>query len=150
MSFTEKNRIYVSCTLLADPKHVFDLIYDIERFPTFMPNVTEVRVILDEGDRKIVEWDMLIDDAPLNWTEEVRYERDCLTVKFTALDGAFSQFDGFWRMWSGVTGTELEISVLYNLGLPEIEDIIGPILGERLRQNLKAMLDSIEAQVNLP
>ncbi|MBY5324374.1 hypothetical protein HFN11_29365 [Rhizobium leguminosarum] len=148
MSPARENRIQISRGLLASPQQAFDVVYHVERFPTFMPNVSNARVILDEGDRKIVEWDMLIDDAPLSWTEEVRYDRDCLTAEFIALDGAFTRFDGIWRVWSGANGTELEVSVLYDLGLPEIEDIIGPVLDERLRHNLEAMLDSIEARVD--
>jgi ribosome-associated toxin RatA of RatAB toxin-antitoxin module len=147
MRATRENRIQISRRLRADPRQAFDVVYHVERFPSFMPNVTKAQVISDEGDRKVVEWDMLIDDVPLNWTEEVRYDRERLTAEFTALDGAFSRFDGIWRVWSAADGTELEVVVLYDLGLPEIQDIIGPVLEERMRQNLEAMLESIEARV---
>jgi coenzyme Q-binding protein COQ10 len=150
MNPTRENRIQVSCRLRADPRRAFDVVYHVEQFPTFMPNVTQARVISDDGDRKVVEWDMLIDDAPLSWTEEVCYDRERLTAEFAALDGAFSRFDGIWRVWSGAEGTELEVSVIYDLGLPEIEDIVGPILDQRLRQNLKAMLEKIEVRVDSP
>jgi coenzyme Q-binding protein COQ10 len=149
MNTARENRIQVSCRLRADPRQAFDVVYHVEQFPTFMPNVIEARVTLDEGDRKLVEWEMLIDDVPLNWTEEVRYDRERLTVEFAALDGAFSRFDGIWRVRSDAKGTELEVSVFYDLGLPEIEDIIGSVLDLRLRQNLKVMLESIEARVDL-
>ncbi len=148
MSPTRGNTIQISRILRADPRKAFDVVYDVEHFPSFMPNVTAARVISSDGDRKTVEWDMLIDGAPLNWTEDILYDRDLLTADFKALDGAFSHFDGTWRVWAGANGTELEVSVFYDLGLPEIEDIIGPVLEERMRQNLDAMLESIEARVD--
>uniref|UniRef100_E6QWN0 Coenzyme Q-binding protein COQ10 START domain-containing protein n=1 Tax=mine drainage metagenome TaxID=410659 RepID=E6QWN0_9ZZZZ len=147
MSPTRGNTIQVSRTLRADPQQAFDVVYDVEYFPMFMPNVTAARVISNDGDRKTVEWEMLIDGAPLNWTEDIRYDRDLLTADFKALDGVFSHFDGTWRVWVSANGTNLEVSVFYDLGLPEIEDIIGPILEERLRQNLDAMLYHIDAML---
>ena len=146
MRATGGNAIKMSRTLAVDPKQAFDIVYNVEDFPTFMPNVVGARVITTDGDIKTVEWDMLIDGAPLNWTEEVRYDRESLTAEFRSLDGAFSHFDGTWRVKAGDGGTELEVSLIYDLGLPEIEDIIGPVLEERLRQNLDAMLESIETR----
>lgn len=146
MGSTSGNTIKISRTLSVDPKQAFDIVYNVEEFPAFMPNVTGARVITNNGDIKTVEWDMLIDGAPLNWTEEVRYDHESLTAEFRSLDGAFSHFDGTWRVWVGDRGTELEVSLFYDLGLPEIEDIIGPVLEERLRQNLDAMLESIETR----
>jgi len=140
------NTIKISRSLRANPTLIFDIVYNVEDFPTFMPNVTAVRVINNEGNVKIVEWDMLIDGAPLNWTEEVRYNHELRTAEFRSLEGAFSHFDGIWRVWVSDRGTELEVSLYYDLGLPEIEDIIGPVLEDRLRHNLDAMLFSIENQ----
>lgn len=142
--------IHVSRTLRVDPRRAFDVVYDVERFPSFMPNVTSAKVISHDGDHKVVEWEMSIDGAPLNWTEDICYDRALLTAEFKALDGMFLHFDGTWRVHAGAHGTELAMSVYYDLGLPEIEQIIGPILDERLRQNLDAMLKNIELRTDLP
>lgn len=147
MSPTHGNLIRISKTLRVNPKQAFDIVYNVENFPTFMPNVTGARVITNNGDVKTVEWDMLIDGVPLNWLEEVRYDRELMTAEFRSLDGVFSHFDGTWRVWVNASVTELEVSLFYDLGLPEIEDIIGPVLEERLRRNLDAMLESIEMRL---
>lgn len=149
MSLNKGKSIQISRILRVDPHRAFDLVYDVAHFPSFMPSVTSAEVISDDGDHKVVEWEMSIDGAPLNWTEDIRYNRELLTADFKALDGMFLHFDGSWRVRAGENGTELEVSVFYDLGLPEIEEIIGPLLDERLRQNLDAMLENIETRAGL-
>jgi ribosome-associated toxin RatA of RatAB toxin-antitoxin module len=149
MSLSKGKSIQIAKTLDVDPHRAFDVVYDVESFPTFMPSVTTAEVISSDGARKIVKWEMLIDGAPLDWTEDIRYDRERLTADFKALDGVFLHFDGTWRVRAGDNGTELAVSVFYDLGLPEIEEIIGPILDERLRQNLDAMLVNIQARAGL-
>jgi coenzyme Q-binding protein COQ10 len=149
MSLNKGKLIQLFRTLRAEPNRAFDVVYDVARFPSFMPSVTSAKVISDDGDHKVVEWEMSIDGAPLSWTEDIRYDRQRLTADFKALDGMFLHFDGSWCVRAGENGTEIEVSVFYDLGLPEIEEIIGPILDERLRQNLDAMLENIETQTVL-
>jgi ribosome-associated toxin RatA of RatAB toxin-antitoxin module len=149
MSLSKGKSIQIAKTLDVDPHRAFDVVYDVESFPTFMPSVTTAEVISSDGARKVVKWEMLIDGAPLDWTEDIRYDRERLTADFKALDGVFLHFDGTWRVRAGDNGTELAVSVFYDLGLPEIEEIIGPILDERLRQNLDAMLVNIQARAGL-
>lgn len=149
MSPNQGKTIQISRTLQVDPARAFDVVYDVESFPAFMPSVTQAQVISSDGACKVVRWEMVIDGAPLDWTEEIRYDREQMTADFKALDGVFLHFDGSWRVRAGANGTELEVSVLYDLGLPEIEEIIGPILDQRLRQNLDAMLENIQTRAGL-
>ena len=147
MNTIDGTRISAIRELRAPAETAFDVVYYVEGFPTFMPHVQSVDVLSDDGPRKKVLWDMTIDGAPLIWTEDIVYDRRTFLAEFTALDGVFSRFDGFWRATPTASGSRLEVSVLYSLGLPEIEDIIGPILEERLRENLEAMLDSIDNHI---
>lgn len=149
MSPNKGKSIHISRSLRVDPQLAFDVVYDVARFPSFMPSVTSVDIVTDDGDHKIVEWEMSIDGAPLSWTEDIRYNRELLTADFKALDGMFLHFDGSWRVRPGEGCTELEITVFYDLGLPEIEAIIGPLLDQRLRQNLDAMLENIATRAAL-
>lgn len=141
--------IQLTRVLQVEPRRAFDVVYDVENFPSFMSNVSAVDVVSDDGRCKIVKWGMVIDGAPLDWTEEIIYDHDRLTAQFKALDGVFLRFDGLWRVQPGEGGAQLDLELSYDLGLPEIEDIVGPILDERLRRNLDAMLENIQARAAL-
>jgi coenzyme Q-binding protein COQ10 len=133
--------------LKASTEKSFRIVQEVERFPEFMNNVTSVEIISADNNCKVVAWEMVIDDAPLNWTEEIRYDSKQRRASFRALDGVFERFDGYWQVSTNGTGSIVEVLIDYDLGVPEIEDIVGPILKERLLDNLDAMLSSLETHV---
>lgn len=124
----------------ASPDAAYRIVVDVEQFPDFMDNVMRVEVLLAENDRKVVVWEALIDDVLLEWTEEGVYFNDLKRLEFRAIEGAFERFDGFWQVHDDEAGSRVEVSLDYEIGLPEIEDIIGPLLRERLIQNFEGML----------
>jgi coenzyme Q-binding protein COQ10 len=113
--------------------------------------VTAITVLESSADRKVANWDTLIDGTPLSWTEEGVYDRAARTLRFRSLDGIFERFDGYWRVTPSPDGSsdtsEVSFEVTYEIGLPEIEDMIGPILRERLIENVESMLRAIESRV---
>lgn len=140
-------RIAISRQVACEPAQAYAVVEDIERFPEFMPNVEAIRILEDDGRRKVAHWDTMIDDAPLDWVEEGIYERDEMRVRFKALEGVFDRFDGFWQVKPAGGGSEVIFELEYSIGLPEIDEIIGPILRERLIDNTEAMLEALEGRI---
>jgi ribosome-associated toxin RatA of RatAB toxin-antitoxin module len=137
----------VSRLVRAHPNKAYEVVVNVERFPVFMSNVTSVTVLSSFHERKIVAWQMMIDDAPLNWTEEILYDGLNLRATFRSLNGVFDRFDGYWQVKQLEKGSLVEVNVEYELGIPEIECIIAPVLRDRLENNLESMLSSIEREV---
>jgi len=129
------------CRRLNVPvEHSYGIVVDVERFPEFMDNVTSVKILSADSGTKVVAWEMMIDDAPLDWVEEVRYDPERFCVDFRAIDGVFERFDGRWQVLPDPMGSRVELDLQYEIGLPEIEDVIGPILRTRLEANLETMI----------
>ena len=129
-------------------RQAFQIVEDIERFPEFMPNVNAINLLEAEGNRKVAGWDTTIDDAPLDWVEEGIYDYEKLIVRFRALEGVFDRFDGHWQVEQDGKGSRVSFELVYEIGLPEIEDLIGPILRERMIENVEGMLEAIERRVD--
>jgi coenzyme Q-binding protein COQ10 len=140
--------VTLSRTLHQRAERAFAVVEDIERFPEFMPNVNALVLLEHEGNRKVAEWDTTVDDAPLCWTEEGIYDRENLIVRFRALDGVFDRFDGFWQLHPEGKSSRVTFELVYEIGLPEIEHLIGPILKERLIENAENMLAAMERRVD--
>jgi ribosome-associated toxin RatA of RatAB toxin-antitoxin module len=141
-----KNNISVQRILDASPEDSFRIVVEVEDFPDFMTNVTSVQVLSSNGNRKVVAWEMMIDDAPLDWTEEVTYDNSRLRVDFRAIEGVFLRFDGYWQVHRLDGRSRVELRLEYDLGIPEIESVIGPVLKTRLMENLESMLTCIETR----
>jgi ribosome-associated toxin RatA of RatAB toxin-antitoxin module len=140
-------RISVSRHIACQPAEAYAVVEDIERFPEFMPNVDAI-VILEADDlRKVAHWHTTIDDAPLDWVEEGIYDPEELRVRFRALEGVFDTFDGQWWVQPAEGGSRVTLELEYRIGLPEIDEVIGPILRDRLIENSEAMLDAINDRV---
>ncbi len=141
-------QIEMSHSLKRPATEAFKVVEDVERFPEFLPNVNSVTLLEAEGQRKVAAWSTTIDGAPLDWVEEGIYDpKNCL-VHFRALEGVFDRFDGFWQVTPDGDGSRVTFKLVYEIGLPEIEEIIGPLLRERLIENAESMLAAIEKRVD--
>ena len=139
--------IAMSRRLDQSTARAFEVVEDLERFPEFMPNVNSLTLLEAEGNRKVAEWDITIDDAPLSWIEEGIYDEQNMIVRFRSLEGVFDRFDGYWQVAPEGDGSRVTFELAYEIGLPEIEDIVGPILRERMIENAESMLEAIEKWV---
>lgn len=145
-----KNKPYnikMTRQLSTSPDKAFEVVEDLERFPEFITNVNSLTVLEVDGNRKVAEWDTTIDDAPLGWVEEGIYDKENRIVRFRALEGVFDRFDGYWQVEPHGEGSRVTFELTYEIGLPEIEEIVGPLLRERMMENAEGMLDAIEKWV---
>jgi ribosome-associated toxin RatA of RatAB toxin-antitoxin module len=142
-------RLNLSRQLSASVQDSYRIVVDVERFPEFMENVTSVEILSEDAGRKVIAWEMTIDDAPLDWVEEVHYDAERLRADFRAIDGVFERFDGHWQVFPDSTGSRVEFALEYEIGLPEIEDVINPILRTRLTANLEAMMACLNKRASL-
>ena len=136
--------IRMSRAIASPSSTAYDIVKDVERFPDFMSNVVSVKLIESDKSRKVAEWETRLDDAPLEWVEEGIYDDAGQMVRFRAVEGVFDRFDGFWKVTPLESGCEVTLELTYELGLPEIEHIVGPLLKTRLIDNANEMLSAIE------
>jgi coenzyme Q-binding protein COQ10 len=139
--------IVMSRQLKQSSVKAFQVVEDLERFPEFMPNVNSLTLLEVDGNRKVAAWDIMIDDAPLSWIEEGIYDKQNLIVHFRSLEGVFDRFDGYWQVTPEGEDSRVTFELIYEIGLPEIEEIVGPILRDRLIENAESMLEAIEKWV---
>lgn len=143
MVYTISMSRYMKCPAV----NVYKVVEDIEHFSEFMPNVTAIVVLKHEGNHKITRWETMLDDAPFDWVEEGVYDHQNLSVRFRALEGLFERFDGVWQVTPEVDGCRLTFELTYGIGLPEIEDMIAPILQDLMNKNVDSMLAAIEKRM---
>jgi coenzyme Q-binding protein COQ10 len=140
-------KIEMSRHLKQPAAEAFAIVEDVERFPEFMPNVNSIMLLEVVGNRKVAAWSTTIDEAPLDWVEEGIYDLQNYRVQFRALEGVFDRFDGYWQVLAEQYGSQVMFELVYEIGLPEIEEIVGPLLRERMIENAESMLVAIEKRI---
>ncbi|HEY5340601.1 MAG TPA: SRPBCC family protein [Candidatus Aquilonibacter sp.] len=141
MSYVE-TRIAIA----ASARAVYELAKDQERFPDFMPDVETVRVLERHPDRVISRWKTLVEEAPIEWTEEDRFDDAALRIDYALLEGDLDTFEGAWTFEERDGLTHVLLTVEYDFGVPTLAELIGPTLQKKVMENSEMMLAALKSQ----
>ncbi len=140
--------IQVKRMLPAGRWRILRLITRIEEFPAYMPNVKKCQVISREGNKVVTEWSIDLNGIPLQWKQEEILDFKNSTISFRAIGGDLEEFKGVWHLTAlGQRQTDVQLTVTVKTGLPQVGEVIGPILAEKIRQNYNGMLDIFEERI---
>jgi len=138
--------VATSIVIDAPAALVYELAKDQERFPQFMPDVESVTVVERHADRVLSRWKTLIEDAPIEWLEEDRFDDAALRIDYRLLEGDLDTFEGSWTFVPGPGGTHVALDVTYDFGVPTLAELIGPTLEKKVRENADMMLAALKAE----
>lgn len=136
--------------IAAPARAVYELAKDQERFPEFMPDVETVRVLERHPDRVLTRWKTLVEEAPIEWTEEDVFDDDALRIDYKLLEGDLDKFEGAWTFEERDGLTHVVLGVDYDFGVPTLAELIGPTLQKKVRENSEMMLAALKVQAEKP
>jgi len=129
------------------PKDVYNVAKQQERFPDFMADVEEVKIVEREGQRAISEWTTNVEGIPICWKEEDTYDDAANSISYRLLEGDLDKFEGAWTFEPTNSGTEVVLTVDFDFGMPTLADLLGPVLEVKVRENAEMMLNGIKDEV---
>jgi ribosome-associated toxin RatA of RatAB toxin-antitoxin module len=135
-----------SIAIAAPARVVYELAKEQERFPQFMPDVETVVILERHADRIITRWKTLVEEAPIEWTEEDRFNDDELRIDYKLLEGDLDKFEGAWTFDERDGVTHVLLGVDYDFGVPTLAELIGPTLQRKVRENSEMMLAALKAE----
>jgi coenzyme Q-binding protein COQ10 len=139
---------YVETTIrIAAPVAVvYELAKEQERFPEFMPDVESVTVLERGKGRAVSRWKTLVEEAPIEWTEEDLFDDAVPSIRYRLLEGDLDTFEGEWHFVQEGAETEIRLTVEYDFGVPTLAELIGPTLEKKVRENSRMMLDALRSE----
>jgi coenzyme Q-binding protein COQ10 len=139
---------YVESRIVIDApaRVVYELAKDQERFPEFMPDVETVSILERRADGAISRWKTLVEEAPIEWTEEDRFDDEALRIEYRLLEGDLDKFEGAWTFEHRDGATHVVLGVDYDFGVPTLAELIGPTLQKKVRENSEMMLAALKRQ----
>lgn len=130
----------------APVRDVYELAKDQERFPEFMPDVETVRVLERRPDSILTRWKTLVEDAPIEWTEEDRFDDAATRIDYKLLEGDLEKFEGSWTFEERDGATYVKLGIDYDFGVPTLAELIGPTLAKKVRENADMMLAGLKKE----
>ncbi len=142
--------VETSIEVAAAANAVYELAKEQERFPEFMPDVESVEVLERHPDRVITRWKTLVEEAPIEWTEEDRFDDEAPRIDYKLLEGDLDKFEGSWTFAERDGKTHVVLGVDYDFGVPTLAELIGPTLQRKVQENSEMMLRALkdEAEKN--
>ncbi len=139
---------YVECSIViaAPARKVYELAKDQERFPQFMPDVESVTVLEKHPEFVLTRWKTLVEEAPIEWTEEDRFDDDGLRIDYKLLEGDLDKFEGAWIFSENSGETHVTLGVDFDFGVPTLAELIGPTLERKVRENSEMMLAALKRE----
>jgi ribosome-associated toxin RatA of RatAB toxin-antitoxin module len=139
---------FVECSIdIAAPAPVvYELAKEQERFPEFMPDVETVVVLERHPDHVVTRWKTLVEDAPIEWTEDDRFDDAGLRIDYALIEGDLDTFEGAWTFEQRGGVTRVVLSVEYDFGVPTLAELIGPTLEKKVRENAEMMLAALKRE----
>jgi coenzyme Q-binding protein COQ10 len=138
--------VEVSIEIDAAARDVYELAKDQERFPEFMPDVESVTVLERHPDRVVTRWKTLVEDAPIEWTEEDRFDDARTTITYRLLEGDLDVFEGTWTFEERNGRAYVHLTVEYDFGVPTLAELIGPTLQRKVQENSEMMLAGLRSE----
>ena len=137
---------YVETSILiaAPRRQIYELAKDMERYSEFMPDVEYVKILRRDGNKTISRWKTLVEDAPIEWTEEDAFDDDNTRIDYKLIEGDLDKFEGFWTFEERAGVTHVVLGVDYDFGVPTLAELIGPILQKKVEDNSLMMLRALK------
>jgi len=126
---------------------VYTLARDMEGYPAFMPDVESVKVISKQGPTTITEWETSVDGTPILWTEKDLFDDANYTITYELIEGDLDKFEGMWKFTTTPEGTCVTLTVDYDFGIPELTNLIGPTLEQKVGENSQMMLEGMKRRI---
>ncbi len=130
----------------APAQRVYELAKEQEHFPEFMPDVETVTILERRADGVISRWKTLVEEAPIEWTEDDRFDDDALRIDYKLIEGDLDKFEGAWTFEYRDGATHVVLGVEYDFGVPTLAELIGPTLERKVRENSEMMLAALKRQ----
>ena len=138
--------VETATTVAAPARIVYELAKDQERFPEFMPDVEIVTVLERYPNRVVSRWKTLVEEAPIEWTEEDHFDDEALRIDYKLLEGDLDKFEGSWTFVERDGATHVNLGVDFDFGVPTLAELIGPTLEKKVRENSEMMLKALKEQ----
>ena len=101
-------------------------------------------------DHCITRWKTLVEEAPIEWTEEDRFNDDALRIDYKLIEGDLDKFEGAWTFDERDGETHVMLGVDYDFGVPTLAELIGPTLEKKVNENSEMMLAALKAEAEKP
>lgn len=124
------------------PRQMFDLVSDLDQYPSFVPNCSHMQTSdLPGVGRRVARMHVSFGPISQAYDSIVACDSDALTISAVAEDDPFSYLESVWSFVSSPNGTQVKFDLDFELRNRLIASIAEPIFAEKQRQVVDAFIE---------
>jgi ribosome-associated toxin RatA of RatAB toxin-antitoxin module len=126
----------------------WDLITDFTNFTKQIDPIERITVLEKNQNEGKSEWHINIEGAPLSWVAKDYYDKENYQFKFKSICGDFEKILGRWKIENFKNiGIKIFFDIKYRLGIPVLEEHVGPILKNKIKTFMSSILNYIKTKL---
>jgi len=129
------------------PDRMFALVNDLEDYPRFLPNVSDMQVKRDNGASDDVRYaKMTVKFGPVTqgYTSRVVADPKARTITAKAVDGPFTYLDSKWSFEPEGEGTRVRFDIDFKISNPLIAAVAEPAFAAKQNEIMDAFVDEAD------
>ena len=129
------------------PERMFALVNDLEDYPRFLPNISDMEVKRDNGARGDVRYaKMTVQFGPIKqaYTSRVEASESERTITAKAVDGPFAYLDSKWTFEPEGNGTRVRFDIDFKISNPLIASVAESAFAAKQDQIMDAFVDEAD------
>jgi ribosome-associated toxin RatA of RatAB toxin-antitoxin module len=119
---------------------VYQRLVDFERYPEFATAVRSLSIVERSNGRLLSAWDVDFHGGLLRWTEEDLLDPVNHLIRFRLIEGDAEHYVGEWGALDEDGGCAVRFSAEFDLGIPSLDMILGPIGESALRDTVRSII----------
>ncbi|NOZ91863.1 cyclase [bacterium 3DAC] len=138
-------KVETEITIKGNPQDVWEIISDMEKYPEFMDDLIDVKVLERGENTTKTHWVAKAKNMTVEWDEEDFYYPDEYRIYYKAKQGVFSKFEGEWTIEKLDEETiKVRLTVDFEIGVPMFRTLLGPLATKLIKDNCVSMLNAIK------
>jgi fatty aldehyde-generating acyl-ACP reductase len=139
--------IKVSRVLPAEKWKIIRLLTRVPEFPSFVTTVKEASIVRRHRNVITTQWHIQVDSVPIRWVEEDTLDLKQNSIRFKAIEGDLTDFEGTWTLKDHPEGNELIAQVRLRVDIPAIKNFAEPYISKMVARNFEAILEAMERRL---
>lgn len=143
-------KVVVQKEIASNPDKIWEIISDMEKYPKFMKDLVEVKVIERSENYTKTHWVGRVKNMTVEWDEEDFYFPEDFRIEYKAEQGIFSKFEGEWKIEPmDNNSSRVTLTVDFEIGVPMFKVMLGPLATKIIKDNCEMMLSGIKNRAEM-
>jgi len=136
--------VEISEVIAAPVDRVWEVVNDVASYPRLIRHVRSLEILESTATHRVIAWEVEVKGCLMRWVERQEIDAVRHRIDYRMIEGDLATFEGYWQLQSlAADSSHATVSVLFDVGIPMLCDMLHPMCERAIRDNWTRMLRSV-------